>query len=130
MPALDSAATPVAAAHGDIKAARHRAPYDLFLILRCAALQLHTASAMRAARGQRDVERFIDARREGAAGASTVGATGFPAWGLGFGFPRGHHSPVTAAGWSPNGAHEARRNAKLLKGWYARGDSNTRPLAS
>src|SRR5690349_13697934 len=89
MPALHLAAAPAAAAHGDIKAAHHGAPYDLFLILRFGVLCLYAASATRAARGQRNVERFIDARREGAAGSSTVGAAGFPAWGLGvqFQFP-------------------------------------------
>jgi hypothetical protein len=89
MPALDSATAPAAAAHGDIKAAHHGAPYDLFLVLRCGVLDLYAASATRAARGQRDVERFIDARRDGAAGASAVSAAGFPAWELGvrFQFP-------------------------------------------
>src|SRR5207247_8047773 len=51
--------------------------------LRCAALQLHAASATRAVLRQRDVDPFIEARRNGAAGSSTVGATGFPGWGLG-----------------------------------------------
>src|SRR5947208_16220896 len=100
MPALDSAATPAAAAHRDIKAARHRAPYDLFLILRCAALQLHAASATRAALRQRDVDPFIEARRNGAAGSSAVGATGFPAWGLGvrFQFPARMRRGLSLAG--------------------------------
>ena len=30
----------------------------------------------------------------------------------------------------PNGAQDGRGKGKLLKRWYARGDSNTRPLAS
>ena len=86
MPALDSAATPAAAAHRDIKAARHRAPYDLFLILRFAAFPLHPASTVQTLLGERDVQLFIDARGNGAAGASAVGATGFPAGGLGVRF--------------------------------------------
>ena len=79
MPALDSATAPAAAAHGDIKAAHHRPPYDLFLILRCGVRDLYAAAATRAARGQRNVEPFIDARREGAASSWAVSAAGFPA---------------------------------------------------
>src|SRR5437879_350478 len=47
MPALDSATAPAAAAHGDIKAAHHRPPYDLFLILRCGVRDLYAAAATR-----------------------------------------------------------------------------------
>jgi len=86
MPALHPAATPAAAAHRDLKAAHHRAPYDLFLVLGFVALQLHVPSAARTMLGCGTRKLFIDARGDGAAGASAVGATGFPAWGLGVRF--------------------------------------------
>src|SRR5207249_3467623 len=60
----------------------------------------YAASATRAALRQRDVDPFIEARRNGAAGASAVGATGFPAWGLGvrFQFPARMRRGLSLAG--------------------------------
>ncbi len=46
MPPLHPAATTAAAAHGDVKAAHHSPPYNLFLILRFAGLKLDPVSAM------------------------------------------------------------------------------------
>jgi hypothetical protein len=65
MPPLHPAATTPAATHRNIEAAHHRAPYNLFLILRFAALKLYATSAMRTLLRQRDTDRFIDAGRVG-----------------------------------------------------------------
>ena len=72
MPPLDPAATTAAAAHGDVKAAHHGPPYNLFLILRFAALILDPVSAMGTLLRQLDADRFIDSRRRWAAGVLAV----------------------------------------------------------
>jgi hypothetical protein len=51
MAPLHPAPAPAAMTHPDIKTAHHDTPHDLFLILRLAAFRLHTAAAMRTARG-------------------------------------------------------------------------------
>ena len=61
MPPLHPAATTTAAAHGNIEAAHHGAPNNLFLILRFAPLKLYATSAMRTLLRQRDTDLCINA---------------------------------------------------------------------
>src|SRR5487761_1962148 len=101
MASLHSPRTPLATAHGNIKAAHYGPPYDVFLILSFTTLWTHiAATAMRAALGQGDGDLFIDARRNGTACLLTVLLARLTPWPLGVGlwFSAGMRCRLTFGG--------------------------------
>ena len=116
MAPLHPASAIAAAAHRDIETAHHGAPHNLFLMLRFVALKLHAAATMGALRRQRHGDRFIHARRDGAAGLPPIAPARFAAraFGLAFGLPR-----ECGAAWrllARNAASSSRDRYRLISG--------------